>query len=70
MLDEGGPGEITNAVEADATPLEDTFLSCADSPELLKLAYPFENGTLSGLPRESADQLDCLFVNLVSPQDP
>ena len=40
MLDEGGPGEITNAVEADATPLEDTFLSCADSAELLKLAYP------------------------------
>jgi hypothetical protein len=35
-----GPREITNAVEADATPLEDTFLSCADNAELLKLAYP------------------------------
>jgi len=36
-----GPRKITNAVEADATPLEDTCLSCADSAELLKLAYPY-----------------------------
>jgi hypothetical protein len=35
-----GLREIINAVEADATPLEDTFLSCADNAELLKLAYP------------------------------
>jgi hypothetical protein len=34
-----GPQEIINA-EADATPLEGTFLSCADNAELLKLAYP------------------------------
>ena len=43
-----GPREITNAVEADATPLEDTFLSCADNAELLKLAYPLRTELYPG----------------------